>query len=111
MSDQGQRKTTEQEVTCNECEQDFALPKPKRKVLQDKVYEFYFHCPHCNHKYISYYTDQRIRRDINRQKKRWKKYRQSGTYEAGRKILADIKMQDRLIKQDMDGLRERMVNV
>lgn len=95
-------------VTCNECEQDFNLPKPKRKVHQDLIYEFYFHCSHCNHKYISYYTNKKIRRDINRQKKRWKKYNVMSSPDAERKLLAQIKMEDKLIKKDMDGLYEKM---
>lgn len=95
-------------VECNECGQDFELPEPKRKVLQDLIYEFYFYCPHCNHKYISYYTDKKIRRNINRQKKRWQKYRQMGTEASERKLLAQIKMEDKLIKKDMDQLYEKM---
>lgn len=95
-------------VTCNECDADFTLPKLKKKVHQDMVYEFYFHCPECNHKYVSYYTNKKIRRDINRQKKRWQKYRRMQTPEAERKQLAEIKMQDKLIEQDMDGLYQKM---
>lgn len=99
---------SQQEVTCNNCEIDFILPKLKRTVLKDLVYEFYFHCPHCDHKYVSYYTDKKIRRDINRQKKRWQKYRQMGTEASERKLLAQIKMEDKLIEKDMDALKDKM---
>ena len=97
-----------QQVLCEECNNVITLPKPKRKVLKDLVYEFYWNCPECNHKHIAYYTDKKIRRDINRQKKRWQRYRQMGTEESERKLLAEINMQDKLIKKDMDALMEKM---
>lgn len=95
-------------VECNDCFAEFTLPKLKRSVLKDLVYRFYFNCPDCNHEYVSYYTDKKIRRDINRQKKRWTKYRQMGTEESERKLLAEIKMNDKLIKKDMDNLFNKM---
>lgn len=99
---------TNQVVSCNECEADFTLPKPKRKVHKDLIYEFYFHCPKCERKYVSYYTDKKIRRDIKRQEKRWARYRVAGTEASERKLHAEINMQDKLIKKDMDALKERM---
>ncbi len=95
-------------VTCNDCFAEFVLPKLKRTVLKDLVYKFYFHCPDCEYEYVSYYTNQKIRRDINRQQKRWAKYQKVQTEEAGRKLLAQINMEDRLIKKDMDALFEKM---
>ena len=86
----------------------FVLPKLSRKVLKGLAYEFYFHCPECDHKYISYYTDQKIRRDIKRQEKRWARYRIAGSEQSERKLLAQINMQDKLIKKDMDNLKEKM---
>lgn len=98
----------QEQVTCNDCFAEFTLPKLKRTVLKDLVYKFSFSCPECQREYVSYYTNKKIRRDINRQKKRWKKYQQMGTEDSERKLLADIKMQDKLIKKDMDVLMERM---
>lgn len=86
----------------------FVLPKLKRTVLKGLAYEFYWNCPECDHKYISYYTDQKIRRDIKRQEKRWARYRVAGSEESERKLLAQIKMEDKLIKKDMDSLMEKM---
>src|SRR5690625_1544715 len=100
--------TLADEVLCEHCDSIIKLPKPRRKVLKDLVYEYYFHCPECDYKYISYYTDKKIRRDINRQKKRWERYRQMKTEESERKLLAEIKMQDRLIKKDMGALMDKM---
>lgn len=95
-------------VTCNDCFAEFVLPKLKRTVLKDLVYKFYFHCPDCNHEYVSYYTDQKLRRDIKRQEKRWVKYRQAPTPEVQRKLLAEIKMQQRLMEKDSAALKEKM---
>src|SRR5690625_7168702 len=93
-------------VLCEHCDSVIRLPKLRRKVLKDLIYEYYFHCPECDYKYISYYTDKKIRRDINRQKKRWERYRKASTEDEERKRLAEIKMYDRLIKKDMDALME-----
>ena len=98
----------EKNIECNECKEMFVLPKLRRTVLKGLAYEFYFHCPECNHKYISYYTDQKIRRDIKRQEKRWARYRMAGSEQSERKLLAQINMEDKIIKKDMDRLYEKM---
>lgn len=96
------------QVLCEQCNNHIELPKLKRRVLKGLAYEFYFHCPKCNHKYISYYTDQKLRRDIKRQEKRWQKYRQSQTPEIQRKLLAEIKMQQKLMEKDSAALKAKM---
>lgn len=95
-------------VTCNDCFAEFILPKLKRTVLKHLVYKFYFHCPDCNHEYVSYYTNQKIRREINRQQKRWEKYRQAPTPEIQRKLLAEIKMHKKLLEKDSTALKVKM---
>lgn len=130
------------QVLCEECDNIIELPKLRRKVLKGLAYEFYWHCPECNYKYVSYYTDQKIRRDIKRQERRWERYRkQLDIYDnlliqvdswnkdkddflsdeemevankleqsqsEARRIKAQINMNDKLIKKDMDALKERM---
>lgn len=98
-----------EKVICSECNELTKIPKPKRKVLKDLVYEFYWHCSNCNHKHVAYHTNQKIRRDINRQKKRWQRYQKASTPEDERKRLAEINMEDRLIKKDMDALKDKMM--
>lgn len=95
-------------IQCDECDTLYDNVKLRRKVHKGLAYEFYWMCSSCDTKHISYYTDQKIRRDINRQKKRWERYKKMGTEESERKLLAQIKMQDKLIKKDMDALKERM---
>lgn len=93
---------------CDNCNEVVELQKLRRKVLKGLVYEFYHHCPNCDYKHISYYTDKKIRKEIKRQEKRWERYRKMGTEESERKLLAQIKMNDKLIKKDMDALYEKM---
>lgn len=95
-------------IQCDECLTVYDNVKLRRSVLKDLVYEYYWMCSSCDFKHITYYTNQKIRRDINRQKKRWQRHKQAGTEEAQRKIHAEINMQDKLIKKDMDVLKEKM---
>lgn len=95
-------------IQCDNCNALIDSQKPKREVLKGLAYEFYWNCPECNHKYISYYTNKEIRRDIKRQEKRWERYRQIKTEQTRRKLLAEINMNDKLIKKDMDVLYKKM---
>lgn len=129
-------------IICSNCNELIAPQKLRRNVLKGLAYEFYWFCPECDFKHISYYTDQKIRRDIKRQEKRWERYRnqldiydnllmQVDSYNNDkdallsdkelevipkleqcqaeiRKLEAQIKMEDKLIKKDMDGLYKRM---
>ena len=48
------------EVTCDKCGKKFEINLKTRRLPLD-VREAYFICPHCNEKYICYYTDPQIR--------------------------------------------------
>lgn len=95
-------------IQCSECGMLYDNVKVRRRVLKGLAYEFYWMCSSCDHKHISYYTDKKIRRDIKRQVKRRERYQKAGTEEQERKLLAEINMNDKLIKKDMDALKERM---
>lgn len=98
-------------VTCDDCFARFILPKLKRTVLKDLVYKFYFHCPDCNHEYVSYYTNPKIRRDIKRQQKRWGEYRKTmvnNVDAVGREMLDRINIEDKLLEREMNALKARM---
>jgi len=84
------------------------MQKPQRKVMKGLAYEYYWTCPECEHRHIAYYTDKKIRRDVKRQGERWARYRVAGSVESERKLLAQINMEDKLIKQDMDALMDKM---
>ena len=99
------------QVECNECKELIPMQKIKRKVYKGLAYGHYFNCPECDHKYISYYTDQRLRRDIKRQEKRWEVYRTVRTEDERRKLLAEINMNKKLMEKDMDKLRKKMMKV
>lgn len=95
-------------VLCEHCNNMIVLPKLRRRVLKGLAYEFYFHCPECDHKYVSHYTDQKLRRDIKRQEKRWEKYRQAPTPEMQRKLLAEINTNKKLLEKDSAALKAKM---
>lgn len=93
---------------CSSCQEVVKSGDLKKRVLPDLVYEFYHICPNCHYEHKSYYTDPKIRRDIKRNTKKRKRQAQSKTVEQSRKLRAQIKMADKLIKKDMDTLKERM---
>ncbi|WP_368652381.1 hypothetical protein AB4Y30_11520 [Ornithinibacillus sp. 4-3] len=95
-------------VLCEKCDNMIVIPKSKRRVLQNAIHEHYFCCPECDYKYVTYYTDQRLRKEINRQEKRWKKYREAPTEERKRSILAEINLNKRMLAKDSDVLKQKM---
>ncbi|MFA1819017.1 hypothetical protein ACDX78_02235 [Virgibacillus oceani] len=95
------------QVECDDCFSQFEMDL-KTKVLKNQIHKHYFTCPDCNTEYVSYYTDAKLRRDINRNMKKRKQYAQSKTVEESRQLLARIKMNDKLLNRDKDALKEKM---
>lgn len=96
---------------CSSCQEVVESGDLQKRILPDLVYEFYHTCPNCHYEHKSYYTSPKIRRDIKRNTKKRKQWAQSKTIEQSRKLQAQIKMADKLIKKDMDALKERMSEV
>ena len=96
------------QVLCNQCNEMITVPAPSINVLKNAIHEHYFDCPLCNHKYVTHYTDQRLRRDIKRQEKRWNKYREAPTQERKRTILAEINLNKRMLEKESAALKEKM---
>lgn len=97
-----------QKIICDGCKELNPFQKPKRKIIKGLAFEFYWTCLECDHKHIVYYTDQRLRRDIKRQEKRWEVYRQTGTEDEKRKLLAEINMNKKLMEKDSAALKKKM---
>ncbi|GGN59396.1 hypothetical protein [Oceanobacillus indicireducens] len=95
------------QVTCNDCFCEFET-ELKKKVLKNQIHKYYFTCPDCQHEYVSYYTDAKMRRDIKRNMKKRKQHGQAKTIEESRRLLAEIKMNDKLLNKDKDALKKRM---
>lgn len=93
---------------CESCKELVTPGKLKTNVLPNKVHEAYHNCTACNHKHISYYTNDKIRRDINRLSKLRQKYSNSKTTEESRMHLARINTNDKLIETDMNALKDKM---
>ena len=96
------------QVTCNDCFAEFEINDLKKTVLKNQIHKHYFNCPDCNHEYVSYYTDAKMRRDIKRNKKKRERYAQSKMIEESRRLLAEIRMNEKLLNKDKDALMKRM---
>lgn len=48
-------------VVCDDCKNEIDMDV-KTKEHRDSIEEVYFDCPICNHRYVSYFTNQRIRK-------------------------------------------------
>lgn len=96
------------QLECNDCFAVFEVNDLKQKVMKNQIYKHYFTCPDCNHEYVSYYTDAKMRRDIKRNMKKRKQYAQAKTVEESRRLLAKIKINDKLLNKDKDALKEKM---
>lgn len=44
------------------CKKEFTLEKFEVEKLDNDIEKTYFKCPHCNKKYVAFYTDKEIRR-------------------------------------------------
>ena len=96
------------QLECNDCFTVFEVNDLKQKVMKNQIHKHYFTCPYCNHEYVSYYTDAKMRRDIKRNMKKRKQYAQANTVEESRRLIAEIKMNDKLLNKDKDALKEKM---
>lgn len=48
---------------CNEgCNQQFEVKSFEIEQMNDGVEKTYFDCPHCKHRYVTFYTDPEIRK-------------------------------------------------
>lgn len=69
------------QLTCDKCGEDFDTSKIHQDFVSINVSRFYFQCPHCDEKFVSYYQDQEtlklqtlIKESKNRKEKRkWQK--------------------------------------
>jgi transcription elongation factor Elf1 len=53
-------------VNCDNCGKSFKIKKLKTKWINDNVQRVYFTCPYCKQEYTSFYTDDRIRKNIKK---------------------------------------------
>jgi hypothetical protein len=94
-------------IKCDSCEAEFELPELQTKAIERDVHLNFFHCPHCNVEYKSFFTNSKIR---TRQEKITKTYAdiRKNTNHKKHKIL--IERIDELVllnKQEMQALRDK----
>lgn len=88
------------------CGNTFTIDQIKTRRLSGGVDKVYFECPHCNHEYISHYTDAEIRNLQASIRHVQKMFANLGTgHTKAAKREAEIKQQ---IKEKMDELRTRI---
>lgn len=93
------------------CGNTFTIDQIKTQRLSGGIDKVYFVCPHCNHEYVSHYTDAEIRNIQARIRRAHMVFASLGpdhTKEAKRKVAkreAELKQQ---IKEKMDTLRAKI---
>ncbi len=48
-------------LVCDDCKKEFTMDI-KEKRIENSITKTYFTCPHCCKEYVSYYSDEKIRR-------------------------------------------------
>ncbi len=85
---------------CNEgCGQQFEITDMPTIQLDDDIEKTYFTCPHCQHEYVAFYTDEEIRKLQVRIRRIQRRFADVAKKEAA--------MREQ-IKEKMDALRKRM---
>jgi len=88
------------------CNQAFTFDDFSFLKLPDGIEKTYFTCPHCDHEYVAFYTDEEIRKlqaRIRRVQKRFTDPKDN--HENAARKEAELKAQ---IKEKMDALRAKV---
>ncbi len=99
-------------VRCDYCEEEFEI-FPLEKQHKKGVVETYFVCPHCNHHYTSFVTDEKIRTMQQRAKRMFESLGVIGTtrsideYDATWKELKVFREE---IRNRIRTLKEEVIN-
>lgn len=95
-------------VYCNKCKKEFEI-NIKTKKYTGGIEETYFKCPHCNKRYIGFFTDKNIR--IKQKKVRNVSNELNECRDMAQRIvlLKEIDKMKQALKVDMDNLKEKML--
>lgn len=95
-----------QSVCDQGCKQQFTIHDFQHSNLDDGVEKTFFTCPHCNHEYVAFYTDEEIRKMQEKIRKVQSRFaNQHFDSKVADKQEAKLKKQ---IKEKMDALRLRI---
>lgn len=87
-------------AVCDEgCKKQFEVTKFKEKTHKNNVIETYFRCPHCNKKYVCFFTDDRIR-------KKQSEVRRLSNNPANNQRIEQLQAE---LKEDMNRLKKKML--
>lgn len=88
------------------CQRAFTLENFQHERLHDGIEKTFFCCPHCDTEYVTFYTDEDIRKLQERIRRVQRRFADpEDNHEDAARKEAELKEQ---IKEKMDALRERM---
>jgi hypothetical protein len=95
-------------VTCDACNKGFDI-EPKCEPVVGSVEKNFFVCPHCNKEYVTYCTDQDIRKKQTELKLLFRELQTARTDKKYLKIVSKIDELQETIKRDMQTLKASFV--
>lgn len=96
-------------VNCDECKKDFEVDTKVKKVKED-IEKTYFICPICNHEYIAYYTNSKIRKKQEEISKIARKIKLNKNIGIGIELSKKYNKLNKNIKEEIINLRKRFEN-
>mgnify|MGYP001582777456 CR=1 FL=1 len=93
-------------VKCDDCNESFEVDLKTEKVVGD-IERAYFNCKHCNKKYISYYTNSKIKCNQERLRKILKKAEKCRDDNTYKKLEEQYNKLSLSIKKDMTRLKKK----
>ncbi|WP_338627512.1 hypothetical protein QJR52_06190 [Clostridium baratii] len=93
-------------VKCDDCNESFEIDLKTEKVVGD-IERTYFNCKHCNKKYISYYTNSKIKYNQERLRKILKKAEKCRDDNTYKKLEEQYNKLSLSIKKDMTRLKKK----
>lgn len=96
-------------VNCDECKKDFEVDV-KVKKIKDDIENTYFICPTCEHEYVAYYTNAKIRKKQEEISKLVKKIKLNKDVGIGIELNKKYNKLNKNIKEEMRSLRNRFEN-
>lgn len=94
------------QVKCDQCDEMFEMNVKVKKIGTD-IKESYFDCPHCNHYYICYRTDSKIRKKQKNVREKIEKVKWVKDTDQFHKLQEEINQEKEQIKQMMDELKPK----
>jgi transcription elongation factor Elf1 len=93
-------------VKCDYCNNEFEI-NLRTRIIERDIQLTYFVCPHCQHEYHSFYTNEKVRTRQNKINELWAKARSTPNVLKVEQIIRRIDELVQRNKQEMNRLRGR----